>query len=268
MQVRKEGKDAWVSLSGALPQIRKEAAGDFSSSFERAKEPVRGSNMPSDDQAGRGRGRGAERGGDRPARPARRSQQDDLLPVMPQVRDQSSKQNLFAFNICVWSKTVFIFQEKAKFHVDICSACIALCNTPIAVQGKRHPAEGLLSPRDEATPAQRSQNRRGADHVTPGPDQPSRVDQYPRGEAPRGGRGRGKAARGGRTARTDAGASESRGEQGRAAGSQSGRGNEAAKPPSGKTAWKLFTAERKVQAASQSCCVPLTYCCVAQLEYP
>lgn len=154
-----------------------------------------------------------------------------------------------------------ICQEQARLGLftERSNDCRAPGDVSIDLQGKRHPAEGLLSPRDEAAPAQRSQNRRGADHVTPGPDQPSRADQYPRGEqAARGGRGRGKAARGGRTARTDGGASESRGEQGRAAGSQSARGNEAAKTPSGKTAWRLFTAERKVWPAQQVCCVLLT----------
>ena len=89
MQVKKAGKDAWVSLSEALPQIRKEAAGDFSMSVDRAKEPVRASHVSGDDQAGRGRGRGSERGGARGARPARRPQRDavdDLLPVLPEVR--------------------------------------------------------------------------------------------------------------------------------------------------------------------------------------
>ena len=56
MQVKKAGKDAWVSLSDALPQIRKEAAGDFSMSFDRAKEAVRTSHVPGDDQPAKGRG--------------------------------------------------------------------------------------------------------------------------------------------------------------------------------------------------------------------
>lgn len=87
MQVKKAGKDAWVSLSDALPQIRKEATGDFSMSFDHAKEPVRATPVAGDDQTGKGRGRGVERGGGRAARPARRSQRevDDLLPVMPEV---------------------------------------------------------------------------------------------------------------------------------------------------------------------------------------
>ena len=87
LQVKKAGKDAWVSLSDALPQIRKEAAGDFSMSFDHAKEPVRVTPVPGDDQPGRGRGKGTERGGGRAARPARRPQRDvdDLLPVMPEV---------------------------------------------------------------------------------------------------------------------------------------------------------------------------------------
>ena len=86
--MKKAGKDAWVSLSEALPQIRKEAAGDFSMTFDHAKESVRTTPVPpGDDQPGRGRGRGVERGGARAARPARRPQRevDDLLPVMPQV---------------------------------------------------------------------------------------------------------------------------------------------------------------------------------------
>lgn len=87
MQVKKAGKDAWVSLSDALPQIRKEATGDFSMSFDHAKEAVRATPVPSDDQPGKGRGRGVERGGGRATRPARRAQRevDDLLPVMPEV---------------------------------------------------------------------------------------------------------------------------------------------------------------------------------------
>lgn len=90
MQVKKAGKDAWVTLSDALPQIRKEAAGDFSMSFDRAKEPVRASHVPGDDQPGKGRGKGAERVETRTARPARRPQRDgdDLLPVMPEVLHQ------------------------------------------------------------------------------------------------------------------------------------------------------------------------------------
>lgn len=85
LQVKKAGKDAWVSLSTALAQIRKEAAGDFSSSFDNAKESVRASHAPADDQPGRGRGRGSERGGARAGRPARRRDGDDLLPVLPEV---------------------------------------------------------------------------------------------------------------------------------------------------------------------------------------
>ena len=56
--------------------------------FDHAKEPVRTTPVPPvDDQPGKGRGRGVERGGARAARPARRPQRevDDLLPVMPQV---------------------------------------------------------------------------------------------------------------------------------------------------------------------------------------
>lgn len=87
MQVKKAGKDAWVSLSDALPQIRKEAAGDFSLSLNHPKESLRAIPAPGDDQPGKGRGRGVDRGGGRAARPARRPQQevDDLLPVMPEV---------------------------------------------------------------------------------------------------------------------------------------------------------------------------------------
>ncbi|KAL3136862.1 kinesin-like protein, variant 2 [Trebouxia sp. C0009 RCD-2024] len=220
LQVKKAGKDAWVSLSSALPQIRKEAAGDFSSS---AKEPVRASPAPGDDQPGRGRGRGSERGGARAGRPARRREVDDLLPVLP--------------------------------------------------EGKRHPAEGLLSPREEVVPRQRSQNRRGADRITPGPEQPSRADHYSGGEQTgRGGRGRGKAARGGRAARADDADLDSRAEQSRTttqaprassqaarassqatraasqparATTQPARANDAAKPPSSKVALRLFTADRQ-----------------------
>lgn len=85
--MKKAGKDAWVSLSDALPQIRKEATGDFSLSFDRAKEAVRASHVPGDDQPSKGRGRGPERVEARTARPARRPQRDgdDLLPVMPEV---------------------------------------------------------------------------------------------------------------------------------------------------------------------------------------
>lgn len=82
VQVRKAGKDVWVSLSDSLPQIRKEAAGDFTSSHDRAKEPVRASQVRNDDQPERGR-RGP-RGGGRSGR-ARREDDDDLLPVMPEV---------------------------------------------------------------------------------------------------------------------------------------------------------------------------------------
>ena len=82
MQVRKTGNEVWVSLSDSLPQIRKEAAGDFSSNHDRAKEPVRGAQVRNDDQPERGR-RGP-RGGGRAGR-ARRPDEDDLLPVMPEV---------------------------------------------------------------------------------------------------------------------------------------------------------------------------------------
>ncbi|KAL3158040.1 kinesin-like protein [Trebouxia sp. C0010 RCD-2024] len=223
LQVKKAGKDAWVSLSTALPQIRKEAAGDFSSSFDHAKEPVRASPAPGDDQPGRGRGRGSERAGARAGRPVRRREVADLLPVLP--------------------------------------------------EGKRHPAEGLLSPREEVMPIQRSQNHRGADRITPGPEQPSRADQYCGGEqGGRGSRGRGKAARGGRAARADDADLDSRAEQSRTttqavratsqtaratsqatraaaqparATTQPARANDAAKPPSSKVAMRLFTADRQ-----------------------
>ncbi len=81
-QVRKAGKEVWVSLSSALPQIRKEAAGDFSSSLDRSKEPVRGSQVRDDDQPERGRR--AQRGGGKSGRGRR--DDDDLLPVMPEVK--------------------------------------------------------------------------------------------------------------------------------------------------------------------------------------
>ena len=114
------------------------------------------------------------------------------------------------------------------------------------LQGKRHPAEGLLSPRDESGPPQRSHNRRGADRVTPGPEQPSRTDQYSGAEqGGRGGRGRGKATRGGRAARADDADLDSRADQARATG-QSGKINDASKAPSGKIAWRLFSADRQV----------------------
>lgn len=117
---------------------------------------------------------------------------------------------------------------------------------PLLSQGKRHPAEGLLSPRDEASPVQRSQNRRGADRVTPGPEYPSHADQYSGGEQSGQGRGRGKAARGGRAARADDADMDSRADQGRAT-SQSSRVLDLAKSPSSKVAWRLFTAGRQVQ---------------------
>ena len=82
MQVRKTGKELWVSLSDSLPQIRKEAAGDVSSNHDRAQEPVRGAQVRNDDQPERGR-RGP-RGGGISGR-ARRADDDDLLPVMPEV---------------------------------------------------------------------------------------------------------------------------------------------------------------------------------------
>lgn len=143
---------------------------------------------------------------------------------------------------------------------------------PMLLQGKRHPAEGLLSPRDEVVTVQRSQNRRGADRVTPGPEQPSRADQHGRtdqhtggeqSQSGRGGRGRGKAARGGRASRADDVDQDSRAEQGRAtsqaaransqtarATNQPGRASDAAKPPSSKVALKLFTADRQVRLLS------------------
>ena len=103
----------------------------------------------------------------------------------------------------------------------------------LCLQGKRHPAEGLLSPRDEEDVSQRRPARRGSDHVTPGPD-----------SAARGGRGRGR-GQGGRAARSES--DSKRGEQ-RAA--QSGRVLEAPrvsrKADPAKLAWRLFTAERKV----------------------
>lgn len=85
-QVRKTGKEVWVSLSSALPQIRKEAAGEFTVSHDRAKEPVRAAQVRNDDQPDRGRGSSskAQRGGGRSGR-ARRPDSDDLLPVMPEV---------------------------------------------------------------------------------------------------------------------------------------------------------------------------------------
>ena len=89
MRVRKAGKDAWGSLSDALPQVRREAAGDFSSSHDRGQEPVRAAHVRNDDQPDRsreGRGKG-QRGGGRPAR-GRKEDVDDLLPVMPEVRTQ------------------------------------------------------------------------------------------------------------------------------------------------------------------------------------
>ena len=82
MQVRKTGKEVWVSLSDSLPQIRKDAAGAFSSNHDRAKEPVRGAQVRNDDQPERGRK--GPRGGGRSGR-ARRADDDDLLPVMPEV---------------------------------------------------------------------------------------------------------------------------------------------------------------------------------------
>ena len=114
----------------------------------------------------------------------------------------------------------------------------------LVLQGKRHPAVGLLSPRDDAAPSQRSHNRRGADRVTPGPEHPSRADQGGE-QGARGGRGRGKATRGGRGGRADDAESDSRADAGRAA-SQSGGVSDPAKPPSSKSAWRLFSADRKV----------------------
>lgn len=193
LQVRKTGKEVWVSLSSALPQIRKEAAGEFAVSYDRAKEPVRAAQVRNDDQPDRGRGSSskAQRGGGRSGR-ARRPDSDDLLPVMP--------------------------------------------------EGKRHPAEALLSPRDEEESGQRRYGRRGSEYVTPGPEAGSR-----------GGRGRGR-ARGGRTARSDAPFPDFpvRGDQGLGAAqqlqpargaTQSGKGAEPVK--AGKLAWKLFTADNK-----------------------
>lgn len=127
-------------------------------------------------------------------------------------------------------------------------------------------------------PRQRSQNRRGADRITPGPEQPSRADHYSGGEQTgRGGRGRGKAARGGRAARADDADLDSRAEQSRTttqaprassqaarassqatraasqparATTQPARANDAAKPPSSKVALRLFTADRQVRLPS------------------
>ena len=125
----------------------------------------------------------------------------------------------------------------------------------IWLQGKRHPAEALLSPRDEEESGQRRYGRRGSEYVTPGPEAGSR-----------GGRGRGR-ARGGRTARSDAPFPDFpvRGDQGLGAAqqlqpargaTQSGKGAEPVK--AGKLAWKLFTADNKVRAQlSHTCCLCL-----------
>ena len=105
------------------------------------------------------------------------------------------------------------------------------------MQGRRHPAEALLSPRDEDREegGQRRYGRRGADHVTPGPEQASR-----------GGRGRGR-ARGGRSDRREASYSDTRGDhrgdQGQGSATQSSRGT---KPSAKDVAWNLFTAGAKV----------------------
>ncbi len=108
------------------------------------------------------------------------------------------------------------------------------------MQGRRHPAEALLSPRDEdrEEPGQRRYGRRGADHVTPGPEQASR-----------GGRGRGR-ARGGRSDRREASYSDTRGDyrgdQGQGAATQSSRGTKSSKSSAKDVAWNLFSAEAKV----------------------
>ena len=108
------------------------------------------------------------------------------------------------------------------------------------MQGRRHPAEALLSPRDEEREegGQRRYGRRGADHVTPGPEQASR-----------GGRGRGR-ARGGRTDRREASYTDTRGDhrgdQGQGAATQSSRGTKPSKPSAKDVAWNLFTAGAKV----------------------
>ena len=229
--------------------------------------------MADDDQpsGGRGRGRGAEQGGPRTARPVRRPQQevDDLLPVMPQVLQQSVSQGVLVCSVCIscffrpinnslchrhraFQLTVLFLYDSNSTICSFSDALLAagvqhiwsLLLSPIqeacVLQGRRHPAEGLLSPREEAGPVQ----RRGAAHVTPGPEQPSRAENYPRGEqASRGGRGRGKASRGGRSARPDNAGLDSRASQGTAAGAPPGRGADLPKP---KRAWKLFSAERKV----------------------
>ncbi len=112
------------------------------------------------------------------------------------------------------------------------------------MQGRRHPAEALLSPRDEDREegGQRRYGRRGADHVTPGPEQASR-----------GGRGRGR-ARGGRSDRREASYSDTRGDhrgdhrgdQGQGAATQSSRGTKPSKPSAKDVAWNLFSAGAKV----------------------
>ena len=108
------------------------------------------------------------------------------------------------------------------------------------MQGRRHPAEALLSPRDEEREegGQRRYGRRGADHVTPGPEQASR-----------GGRGRGR-ARGGRSDRREASYSDTRGDhrgdQGQGTATQSSRGTKPSKPSARDVAWNLFSAGAKV----------------------
>ena len=120
-------------------------------------------------------------------------------------------------------------------HVSSYSECLLL-----VLQGRRHPAEALLSPRDEDREegGQRRYGRRGADHVTPGPEQASR-----------GGRGRGR-ARGGRSDRREASYSDTRGDhrgdQGQGAAMQSSRGTKPSKPSAKDVAWNLFSAGAKV----------------------
>lgn len=295
VQVRKTGKDVWVSLSDSLPQIRKEAAGDFTSSHDRAKEPVRASQVRNDDQPERGR-RGP-RGGGRSGR-ARREDDDDLLPVMPEVTTFVSEL------VCFMSRLHIVCFQTTSCGVDLsvsakhglnallidhgCSSsiwmCLPVCDMQSSLvkhssvsnfvhlyhrknhscselegclQGKRHPAEALLSPRDEdrEEAGQRRYGRRGADHVTPGPDGPTR-----------GGRGRGR-ARGGRADRRDSSYSDNRGDSGQGSAAQSSRRAQPSKPKATEIAWKLFAADAKVSTHTAAllylkCIVPCLLACL------
>lgn len=125
------------------------------------------------------------------------------------------------------------------------------------LQGKRHPAEALLSPRDEdrEEAGQRRYGRRGADHVTPGPD-----------SATRGGRGRGR-ARGGRADRRDSSYSDNRGDSGQGSAAQSSRRAQPSKPKATEIAWKLFAADAKVSAHTAAllyleCIIPCLLACL------